>query len=161
MVFETPGVQVAGRVATNGIPPDPALAFESFGASAESCEEILIVLLVQVLGVFVLQLIAVVYVKLCGPVPPGGAIPGAMLTVNCQVVFDGTITPESARRIEKLPAGKAFVVGQPRATGEVLVLKPWPFSVGAAPPAVISCAEIVPHDHTRPSVAPVIVPVTV
>src|SRR5271155_2402009 len=102
----------------------PAALFESFGASAESCAEILSVFAVQVLGVFVLQLIAVVNVKLCAPVPAGGAMPGAMLTVNCQVVFDGTITPESARRIEKLPAGTEFVPGQPSATGDVDVLNP-------------------------------------
>jgi hypothetical protein len=139
----------------------PVAAFESFGASAESCALMLMELAVQVLGVFVLQLIAVVYVKLCAPVPAGGAIPGAMLTVNCHVVVPGTITPLSARRIEKLPAGKPFVVGQPSAIGDVDVLKPPPFKVGETPPAVTSCAEIVPQLHTMPSIDPVIVPVTV
>src|SRR5271157_3356963 len=83
--------------------PVPLPALESFGASAESCVEISIALAVQVAGVFVLQLIAVVNVKDCGPVPAGGAIPGDIVTVNFHVVFDGTITPLSAWRIVKLP----------------------------------------------------------
>jgi hypothetical protein len=121
----------------------------------------LMVLLVHVDGVLVPQLIAVVKVNDCGPVPCGGAIPGVMLTVNCQVVFPGTITPESARRIAKLPdAPVPGVVGHPRPTGEVCVVKPPPFNVGDAPPAVMSCALIVPQAHTRPS-GPVTVPVTV
>ncbi len=118
-------------------------------------------LLVQVAGVLVPQLIAVVTVKLCGPVPAGGAIPGVMLIVNCHVVFDGLITPLSARRIAKLPGAPVpEVVGQPSETGEVCVVKPPPFSVAPAPPAVTSCAEIVPQAYFSP-LGSVIVPVTV
>src|SRR5271154_3960641 len=90
---DVPAVQVVGSVATC-VMPELEL-FESAGAAAESCAEILIALAVQVEGVFVLQLIAVVNEKDCGPVPAGGAIPGVMLTVNFHVVFDGKITPPS------------------------------------------------------------------
>jgi hypothetical protein len=142
-----------------GLPPP---LFERRGASAESSAEISIVLLTQVLGVFVLQLIALVNVKDCGPVPAGGAIPGVILMVNFHVVFDGLMTPLSARRIAKLPGAPVpGDVGQPSPTGEVCVVKPPPFSVALAPPAVMSCAEIDPQLHTMPSTAPVIVPVTV
>src|ERR1700674_3868986 len=95
------------------------------GARAESCAEILMVLLVHVEGVLVLQLMAVVKLNDCGPVPAGGAIPGVRLTVNCHLGFDGLITPLSARRIAKLPGAPVpGVVWHPRDTGEVCVVKP-------------------------------------
>src|SRR5208282_639723 len=135
--------------------------FESARADAESSVEISIALAVQVAGVLVLQLIAVVTVKLCGPVPAGGAIPGVIFTVKRHVVFEGTMTPLSARRIVKLPGAPVpGDVGQPRPIGEVCVVKPPPFNVALAPPAVTSCAEMVPQEYFSP-LGSVIVPVTV
>jgi hypothetical protein len=105
--------------------PEPLeLAFESFGARAESSAEISIVLLVHVLGVFVLQLIAVVKVNDCGPVPAGGAIPGVMLMVKRHVVFEGTMTPLSARRIAKLPFAPVPGVVAAEANGRSLRSEP-------------------------------------
>ena len=139
----------------------PAAAFESAGADALRSVEISIWLLVQVAGVFVLQLMAVVTLKDCGPVPAGGAIPGVMLMVKRHVVFEGLMTPLSARRIAKLPGAPVpGDVGHPSETGEVCVVNPPPFSVADAPPAVMSCAEIVPHAYFSPF-GSVIVPVTV
>ena len=137
------------------------MPFASAGADAESSVEISIALAVQVAGVLVLQLIAVVTLKLCGPLPCGGAIPGVMLIVKRHVVFEGLMTPLSARRIAKLPgAPLPGDVGHPRPTGEVCVVKPPPFNVADAPPAVMSCAEIVPQAYFSP-LGSVIVPVTV
>src|SRR6266850_7845086 len=115
---------------------------------------------VQVEGVFVAQTITVVRLNVCGPVPSGGTAP-VVFTVNRQVVFEGEITPESARRMAKLPeAPDPGAVGQPIWIGEVSVLKPPPFSVGDAPPAVMSCAEIVAQAYLMP-LGSVTVPVTV
>ncbi len=63
--------------------------------------------------------------------------------------------------IAKIKAAVKKAVEQPRPTGEVCVVNPPPFSVGAAPPAVMSCAEMLPQDQVSPSTAPTIVPVTV
>src|SRR5271167_4922259 len=81
--------------------------------------------------------------------------------VKRHVVVLGTITPESATRKLKLPGAPVpGDVGQPSCTGEMVVLNDPPFSVGVAPPAVTSCAEIKPQAYGSPF-GSTIVPLTV
>jgi hypothetical protein len=63
---------------------------------------------VHVAGVFVPQLIAVVTLNDCGPLPSGGSTPGAIDVVNCHVPHGDVghaITPLSPSRIVKEPVG--------------------------------------------------------
>ena len=107
----------------------------------------------HVAGMLALQLIALVTVYVCGPLPSGASTPGAMLTVNCHVVPLGRITPLSASRMVNVPPG-------PSKPFTLVPLKETPFNVGVVPPGVTSCAEIVPPAHGIP-VGSTIAPLTV
>src|SRR6266478_6230606 len=77
-----------------------------------------------------------VAVQVCGPVPNGGDAP-VLFTRNFHCVPLGSTTLLSARRAVKLPVESSPI-------GDMLPVKPTPFSVGEVPPGTTSDAEIVP-----------------
>jgi hypothetical protein len=131
--------------------PDPLT--NARGGTGTRAAVIFIAFPAHAAGVLVPQLIAVVTVNVCGPLPIGARTPGEIETINRHVVLDGRITPLSPRRIVKVPLGL-------RSPEIDVAVKETPFNVGAAPPAVISCAEIVPPPHGIPF-GSIIVPLTV